>query len=108
MGGGGAAGWIGGAGAGEAESEIAGSETDWSSDADRILDRRCCGEISGMVEEGRSIFVCAAAEKDQVRSANTGHGCRAIAVARHGSASMGQRRGAFSRRGREFICAGEL
>src|SRR5207244_818049 len=66
------------------------------------------GPISGMVEEGRAIFVDAAAEEDQVRSANTGHGCRAIAVAWHGSAGMGQRCGAFSRRGRELVRAGEL
>jgi len=77
-------------------------------DADCFFDRRCCGAISGMVEERRAIFVSAAAEKDQVRSANTGHGRRAIAVAWHGSAGMGQRGGAFSRRGRELICAGEL
>ena len=108
MGGGGAAGRVGCAGAGETESEIAGSEANWTSDADRVFDRRCCGAISGMVEERRAIFVGAAAEKDQVRSANTGHGCRAIAVAWHGCARMGQRGGAFSRRGRELICAGEL
>jgi len=64
VGGGGAAGRVSGAGAGEAESEIAGSEADWTRDADRVFDRRCCGAISGMVEERCAIFVDAAAEED--------------------------------------------